>query len=86
MKINLGSGDSPLVGFVNVDALPDAPGVDVVADISQRLPFEDASADLVYASHILEHFPHAQTGELLGEWRRILRPGGRLLVAVPDST
>ena len=84
MKINLGSGASPLAGFVNVDALPDAPGVDVVADISQPLPFADASADVVYASHVLEHFPHAQTAELLSEWRRVLRPGGQLLIAVPD--
>jgi SAM-dependent methyltransferase len=67
-----------------VDALPDAPGVDVVADISQRLPFEDGSADLIYASHLLEHFSHDETLTLLTDWRRVLRPGGQLMVAVPD--
>lgn len=84
LKINLGSGTKPLPGFVNVDALPDAPGVDVVADISQRLPFDDGSADLVYAAHILEHFPHGDVPRLLLEWRRVLRDGGQLLIAVPD--
>jgi len=84
LKVNLGSGDRPLPGFVNVDALPEAPGVDVVADISARLPFEDCSASIVYASHLLEHFPHARSVDILREWRRILEPGGRLLVAVPD--
>ena len=84
LKINLGSGDSPIAGFTNVDALPDAPGVDLVADISKPLPLDDGSADLVYASHVLEHFPHGQTLELLRDWRRVLRPGGQLLVAVPD--
>jgi predicted SAM-dependent methyltransferase len=84
LKINLGSGSRPLEGFVNVDALADAPGVDVVADITERLPFDDASAEVVYASHILEHFPHGDTPRLLAEWRRVLRDGGLLLIGVPD--
>jgi SAM-dependent methyltransferase len=84
LKVNLGSGDRPLPGFVNVDALPTARGVDVVADISEHLPFEDCSASVVYASHLLEHFPHARSVDILREWRRVLEPGGRLLVAVPD--
>jgi predicted SAM-dependent methyltransferase len=84
LKINLGSGEKPLPGFVNVDALADAPGVDVVADISETLPFDDGSASLVYAAHILEHFPHAEVPRLLREWRRVLRDGGQLLIAVPN--
>jgi predicted SAM-dependent methyltransferase len=84
MKINLGSGARPLAGFVNVDALPDAPGVDVVARIDSGLPFDDGVADLIYAAHILEHFPHGEVPAILAEWRRVLRPGGQLLVAVPD--
>jgi len=84
VKINLGSGQRPIAGFVNVDALADAPDVDVVADISDVLPFEDGSADLIYAAHILEHFPHDHVPKMLTEWRRVLRDGGQLLVAVPD--
>lgn len=84
VKINLGSGLNPVTGFVNVDVLPDAPGVDVVADITERLPFDDGAADVLYASHILEHFSHADVPALLTDWRRVLRPGGQLLVAVPD--
>jgi predicted SAM-dependent methyltransferase len=84
LKINLGSGERPLPGFINVDALADAPGVDVVADISEPLPFEDGSAELIYAAHILEHFPTDQVPALLRDWRRVLRDGGQLLVAVPD--
>jgi predicted SAM-dependent methyltransferase len=84
LKINLGSGNKPLPGFVNVDALPDAPDVDVVADISERIPLDDGCAELVYASHLLEHFPHAKTLDMLREWRRLLQPGGRLMIAVPN--
>jgi predicted SAM-dependent methyltransferase len=84
LKLNLGSGTTPIPGFVNIDALEDAPGVDVVADISARLPFDDGAADLIYASHVLEHFPTDEIPGLLTEWRRVLRPGGALLIAVPD--
>jgi predicted SAM-dependent methyltransferase len=84
LKLNLGSGDAPLPGFVNVDALPGAPGVDVVANLFDPLPFEDGSADLIYASHVLEHLPYPEVPRILADWRRVLRDGGRLLVAVPD--
>ncbi len=84
LRLNLGSGTTPIPGFVNVDALGDAPGVDVVADIGERLPFDDGAADLVYASHLLEHFPTDRVPPMLAEWRRVLHPGGSLLIAVPD--
>ncbi len=83
VRINLGSGRRPLAGFVNVDLL-EGPGVDLLADVSGPLPFEDGGADLVYASHVLEHLPTARVPEVLREWRRVLVDGGRLLVAVPD--
>jgi predicted SAM-dependent methyltransferase len=83
-KINLGSGGTPLPGFLNVDALSDAPGVDLVADISKPLPLEDGSAELIYASHVLEHFPHDETLAILRDWRRVLHDGGNLYVAVPN--
>jgi SAM-dependent methyltransferase len=84
LKLNLGSGDAPLPGFVNVDALPDAPGVDVAANLFEPLPFADGAAELIYASHVLEHLPYPDVPRILREWRRVLRDGGRLLIAVPD--
>jgi SAM-dependent methyltransferase len=47
------------------------------------LPLEHASVDLVWCSEVLEHV--ADTAYLLLEVRRVLRPGGRLLVTVPRS-
>ncbi len=84
LRLNLGSGTIPLDGFTNVDALADAPGVDVVADIGEPLPFADGEADLIYVSHVLEHFATDTVPVLLKDWRRVLRDGGLLLVAVPD--
>jgi len=53
-----------------------------------EIPLEDESADLIYASHILEHLNygsrHPSVHAALQEWARILKPGGTLMVAVPD--
>jgi SAM-dependent methyltransferase len=48
-----------------------------------RLPFADASFDLVFASHVFEHafdFP-----KVASECRRVLRPGGAVFCAVPTG-
>jgi predicted SAM-dependent methyltransferase len=84
MRLNLGSGERPLPGFVNVDTLADAPHVDVVADVTQPLPFEDGCAELIYAVHLLEHVATERVPAVLADWRRVLRPGGVLMLAVPD--
>jgi predicted SAM-dependent methyltransferase len=67
---------------VHVDALS-LPHVDVVGPV-ERLPFDDGSASLVYASHVLEHFDRLSYREVLKEWFRVLAPGGVLRLAVPD--
>jgi SAM-dependent methyltransferase len=46
------------------------------------LPLDHGEVDLVWCSEVLEHVP--DTVALLTEVRRVLRPGGRLLVTVPD--
>jgi SAM-dependent methyltransferase len=59
-----------------------APGADLrLLDADGSLPLEHASVDLVWCSEVLEHV--ADTAYLLLEVRRVLRPGGRLLVTVP---
>ena len=47
----------------------------------QRLPFEDGSYDLVFASHVLEHIPNDR--EAIREVLRILVPGGVAILPVP---
>ncbi len=46
------------------------------------LPLEDGSFDLVWSSEVIEHV--ADTGQWLSEVRRVLAPGGRLLVTTPS--
>lgn len=49
-----------------------------------KLEFKDNSVDLIYASHVLEYFDINEAKEVIREWRRVLKPGGELRVAVPD--
>jgi SAM-dependent methyltransferase len=58
------------------------PGADLrLVEPDGSLPLEHASVDLVWCSEVLEHV--ADTEHILLETRRVLRPGGRLLVTVP---
>lgn len=45
---------------------------------------ENGSCEAIYASHLLEHFPHVKMHEILSTWYRKLAPGGKLIVNVPD--
>jgi ubiquinone/menaquinone biosynthesis C-methylase UbiE len=46
------------------------------------LPFDDHSFDLVWVSEVIEHV--ADTARWLSEVRRVLAPGGRLLITTPN--
>jgi SAM-dependent methyltransferase len=50
----------------------------VAADLCERLPFDDASFDVVYANFVIEHL-HAPEAAFR-EWRRVLRPDGALVL------
>ena len=81
--IHLGCGAVNHPRFINVDALPH-PHIHHVGGV-ERLPmFGDASADLIYTCHCLEHISHLEVPAVLREWSRVLKPGGVLRVSVPD--
>jgi SAM-dependent methyltransferase len=59
-----------------------APGADLrLLEPDGSLPLEHGAVDLVWCSEVLEHV--ADGAHLLQEARRVLRPGGRILVTVP---
>jgi predicted SAM-dependent methyltransferase len=81
-RLHIG-GDQPLAGWINLNVLP-GPHVDIVANATDLGMFGDATLDVVYASHILEHLDGRQLGQCLAEIHRVLKPGCRLLGGVPD--
>lgn len=56
----------------------------LVHDLRRPLPFADGTVDAVYHSHLFEHLDRDRVGGFLAEVRRVLRPGGRHRVCVPD--
>jgi predicted SAM-dependent methyltransferase len=53
-------------------------------DICRGLPVADAAAAGVYCSHVLEHLPRSEVSAAVSQTRRILMPGGRFRLVVPD--
>jgi SAM-dependent methyltransferase len=79
--LDVGSGGTKQkTRSVGVDMYP-APGVDVLADLRQGLPFADGSVDRVYAVHVLEHV--IDLVPVLNELHRILAHDGVLHVLSP---
>lgn len=54
------------------------------ADATRRIPVPDASVDVLYTSHMVEHLTRDEAREFFAEALRVLAPGGILRVAVPD--
>jgi len=81
-------------GYANLD-IRDAPHIDLVLDVGEPLPFEDNSISEILAESVLEHIHHNVIGvspswrmsniiKVLREWGRVLKPGGKLILRVPN--
>lgn len=86
VRLNLGCGDKILQGFVNVDVVESRAGKkpDVICDLHQLTPFEDNSADEIMAIHVVEHFWRWEVVDVLKEWVRVLKPGGKMILECPN--
>jgi predicted SAM-dependent methyltransferase len=85
MLLEIGPGPARLgPEWKTLDCVP-RQHVDFVARWGEgRLPIDDGACELVYASHVAEHLPYWQTVDAFCEVHRILKPGGRFEVWVPD--
>ena len=77
-KLNIGAGDKKLPGFTPIDRKLGTEAYPLPASIA------DDSVEEVRASHVLEHFPFKKVLLVLQDWYRVLKPGGRMRIAVPD--
>ena len=84
MKLNLGSGGKKgLDGWLNIDILE---GADLCIDLRDGIPIQSSQVEMIYTSHFLEHLEPREILALLGECHRVLKPGGKLSICVPDAS
>lgn len=84
---NLGSGQRPFfstpeIEWINVDAQARW-NPDWVGDAAHT-PYPDGSADYVVLHHCYEHAGLGEADDMIRESHRLLKPGGSLIVTVPD--
>jgi len=82
IMLNLGCGNEILKGFINVDIEGEKQKGFVKADV-RDLPFPDNYADYILAREVLEHIPLLNIMNVLVEWIRVLKPGGRIVITCP---
>jgi len=81
-RLNIGCGNYPMPCWTNIDEMES-----VRADLHVHvppIPFPDESMQEIYAGHFLEHLDHEEQVAFLAECMRVLRPGGKLGIVVPD--
>ncbi len=85
MKLNCGCGKKYVVedDWVNIDFIPADANVKKV-NLLGELPFAASSVDVVFSSHMLEHFTRSQAEVFLKRCYRIMKKGGIVRIVVPD--
>jgi len=83
--LNIGCGNhySNKMEWINIDFISHGKNV-IKHNLLRGVPFKDDTFDLVYHSHVLEHFSKEDGIHLIEECYRVLKPGGILRIAIPD--
>ena len=82
-RLHVGCGDDYIEGCINIDADPES-RADLVMYAGKVHLFPDACLESLESYHFFEHLTYYQAVWTLGEWFRILAPGGELLIEMPD--
>ncbi len=83
VHINLGSGNMPRAGFVNLDFFF-TKNIDYGADLRFPLRINSKCADGIFSEHTSEHLTYDENARLFRECFRILKDNGVIRLIVPD--
>jgi predicted SAM-dependent methyltransferase len=81
--LNLGCGQRFHPNWTNIDFSSTSLFI-IAHNLTQGIPQPDGTFDVVYHSHLLEHFSKNQAKAFIQECSRVLKPGGTIRVAIPD--
>ncbi len=82
-KIHLGCGDKRLKNYINIDGVP-TEGSDMVMDVTDLSVISSNSISEIFMKSVFEHFYRHQQDQILREYHRVLKKGGKLVISVPD--
>jgi predicted SAM-dependent methyltransferase len=80
IKLNIGAGFKNFDGWISVGL---ADHHEIKSDI-RNLPLPDNYADEAMAIHVVEHINRWEVPDMLKDWRRVLKPGARLVIEQPE--
>jgi len=80
--LDLGAAETAGGSFVSIDFFGKK-GV-YGADLRYPLPIDDACISGIFSEHTIEHLSFDEAARLLAECLRVLKPGGRIRIIVPD--
>ena len=81
--LNLGCGNNYHKDWINIDFTSKNDDV-IEHNLLNGIPLLDGSIDVLYHSHVLEHFTNKDGEELMKECNRVLKHNGIIRIAVPD--
>lgn len=81
LKLNIGSGETKIPGYLSVDKF--AKNIDVRAD-AKKLPYKNNFVDEIYSCHMIEHQHNVDVIPMFKEWYRVLKPSGILIIKCPN--
>lgn len=83
IKLHLGCGDKIFPDYVNIDLYSQK--ADLNLDIVDLSYFDDSTVSEIFMNAVFEHIYDFQQIPALIEWRRVLKPGGKLIInSIPD--
>ena len=82
LKLNLGSGDIKIEGFVNLDKSKEV-NPDIIADIEKGIPFKDNTFGHIFTNQVLEHIDPSKFRFVLNEIQRVAKNGCILEMWLP---
>lgn len=85
LRLNLGSGFTRYQGFTNIDMRKTPHVIDTnVMDFRKLQRYKDESVDEILSRHSFEHVPYYECEDVLKEWCRVLKPGSKCHIVMPD--
>lgn len=88
MNLDIGCGDNPVWDLPGewhrLDARP-LPGLTYCQDAADLSNIPADTYELIVARDVIEHIGWRDTSKALAEWRRVLKPGGRIHIETPNA-